>query len=57
MCLGSVFRGDAFKLMSETLEGTLAVLETFFPKPYSRLRLLPVRALGGGCRFWGDALR
>ena len=51
------FWGDAFKLMSESYEGTLAVLETFFPKRCSRLRLLPVRALGGGRRFWGDALR
>ena len=38
MCLGTVFGGwgggfggDAFKLMSESLEGTLAVLETFSP--------------------------
>ena len=29
-------------------------LRDFFPKRCSRLRLLPVRALGGGRRFWGD---
>ena len=29
--VGGGFWGDAFKLMSESLEGTLAVLETFFP--------------------------
>ena len=45
------FWGDAFKLMSGSYEETLAVLETFFPKRCSRLRLLPVRALGGGRRF------
>ena len=39
--------GDAFKLMSGSWEGTSAVLEAFFPKRCSRLRLLPVRALGG----------
>ena len=53
MCLEGVFGGwggfggDAFKLMSASLEETLAVLETFFPKRCSRLRLLPVKALGG----------
>ena len=47
------FWGNAFKLMSESWEGTLAVLETFFPKLCSRPRLLPVRALGGGRRFLG----
>ena len=54
---GKGFWGDAFKLMSESLEGTLAVLKTFPPKRCSRLRLLLVRALGGGRSFWGDALR
>ena len=39
---GGGFGGDAFKLLSESLEGTLTVLETFFPKLCSRLRLLPV---------------
>ena len=46
-------RGDAFKLMCESLEEALAVLKTFPPKRCSR----PVRALGRGRRFWGDALR
>ena len=55
--VGGGFGGDAFKLLSESLEGTLTVLETFFPKRCSRLCLLPVRTLGGGRRFWGDALR
>ena len=29
---GEGFWGDAFKLMSESLEGTLAVLKIFFPQ-------------------------
>ena len=49
------FWGDAFKVMSaESYEGTLAVLETFFPKRCSRLRLLPVRALDGGLSLCAD---
>ena len=51
------FGGDAFKLLSESLEEALAVLKTFSPKRCSTLRLLLVRALGGGRSFWGDALR
>ena len=42
--------------MSEYLEGTLTVQETFFfHAVFETPSFTGIRALGGGRRFWGDS--